>query len=148
MTWFNLTYIFNPHQIFNVSCYVEPVFSKWFYSPGKQKEKNICLQVTYLEPIPSFFIFFSESCKVPFVQDFFLIMYGKQNDSNWLFGVCQPLTCVFLKIILWLFPFQNDNSGNIIASCYLNLFQANVPFLYPLKTSEWIPLVFLYFQRV
>ena len=46
------------------------------------------------------------------------------------------LWAAFIKIILWLLPFQNDNWGNTNASCYLHPFQADGPFLYPLKTSE------------
>ena len=67
MTSFNLTYIFIPHQISNLFL----IFSKWLYSSGKQSEENICLQATYLEPKPSFFIFFLRVAR--FLFNFFKV---------------------------------------------------------------------------
>ena len=57
-----------------------------------------------------------------------------QNDC---FGYVN-LGVAFVKVILWLSTFLTDNRRNTTASCYINLFQADVPFLYLMKTSEYL----------
>ena len=74
MTWFNLTYIFIPHQISNLFLVM---WSQCFQNGStihgeKKSEENISLKATYLEPKPSFFIFFLSVARFffNFVQDF------------------------------------------------------------------------------
>ena len=55
-----------------------------------------------------------------------------QNDG---FGYVN-LWAAYVKIIMWLLPYKKNNRGSTIASCYLNPIQADVLFLYPLKTSQ------------
>ena len=53
------------------------MFSKWFFQENKSEEK-VCLEAAYLEPKPSFFIFFLSVARLFFnfaesFERFFLI---------------------------------------------------------------------------
>ena len=54
VTWFSSTYMFIPHWLSNP---LLVMWSQWFFQENKSEE-NGCLDATYLEPKPSFFIFF------------------------------------------------------------------------------------------
>ena len=58
ITWFNLAYIFIPHQLSHLFLVM---WTQCFFQENKSEE-NVCLDTSYLEPKPSFFIFF-ECCK-------------------------------------------------------------------------------------
>ena len=103
----------------------------------KKSEENICLEATYLESKPSFSYFFwmLQGSSLILFKDFNVFSWwckeNKMAQNDYLHMSAFELD---LLKLFWHLPFKNDNWGNTIASCYLNPFQADVLFLYPLKS--------------
>ena len=80
---------------------------------------------------------------------FFFSLRKKSNRLNESLDGILLQTLVSKKLVHDYLICENNGTGPGYSSCLINPFQANVPFLYPLKTSEnlWFSDVFRGYRK-